>query len=155
MMSKKYYIYHIPGVKIGCTDNIERRVSRQGFSDYEILEEYTDIYKASEREIELQKKYGYKVDKTPYWKLMPKNSKGGKIGGKVVGEIHKQSGHMSKLGKARKKPILVYSLDNKFISEYESGKNASEELNILTSGISSVLNNKFPHYKGYIFKYKE
>mgnify|MGYP001626782721 CR=1 FL=1 len=63
-----YTIYEIPGVKIGCTDNFERR-SKQQLSKGEsiILEEYTDIYKASDRERELQAEKGYRVDNIPYW----------------------------------------------------------------------------------------
>jgi hypothetical protein len=65
-----YYIYHIPGVKIGCTSQLEIRTQSQGFSEYNILEEHFDIYIASDREITLQKQYGYKVDTIPYWKTM-------------------------------------------------------------------------------------
>lgn len=59
-----YTIYHIPGVKIGCTMNLRRRMNEQGYDDgdYEILEVHDDIDIASRREIELQKEYGY-VDK--------------------------------------------------------------------------------------------
>ena len=73
-----YYIYHIPGVKIGCTDNIAQRMKAQEFSDWEILEKYRNIYTASKREIELQKEYGYTIDQTPYWHTakMWKYSKG-------------------------------------------------------------------------------
>ena len=61
-----YYIYHIAGIKIGCTNNIERRMYQQGFTDWEILEEHTDIIEASNREIQLQQEHGYEVDNTPY-----------------------------------------------------------------------------------------
>jgi len=57
-----YYIYHIPGVKIGCTKNLKHRIRVQGFTKYEILEEHTDINVASDRERQLQRKYGYVVD---------------------------------------------------------------------------------------------
>jgi len=57
-----YYIYHIPGVKIGCTKNLKSRIRVQGFNEYEILEEHTDINVASDRERQLQTKYGYQVD---------------------------------------------------------------------------------------------
>jgi len=57
-----YKIYHIPGVKIGCTKHLTRRMREQGFTEYEILETHTDIDVASKREIELQKQYGY-IDK--------------------------------------------------------------------------------------------
>ena len=64
-----YYIYHIPGVKIGCTDKPKKRIQyRQRYTEWEILEEHTDIYEASNREQELQKEYGYVVDTIPYWK---------------------------------------------------------------------------------------
>lgn len=53
-----YYIYHIEGVKIGCTKNLTRRMREQGFTEYEILETHTDIDTASKREIELQQEYG-------------------------------------------------------------------------------------------------
>ena len=42
-----YYIYHIEGVKIGVSNNPKERVKRQGFSNYEILEEHTCIYEVS------------------------------------------------------------------------------------------------------------
>jgi hypothetical protein len=69
-----YYIYHIPGVKIGCTTEPDKRVTAQGYSEYEILESYSDIHIASNREIELQKQYGYAIDKVPYY-ISKKNRK--------------------------------------------------------------------------------
>ena len=63
-----YYIYHIPGIKIGVTQDVDFRVEKiQKAKEYEILEEHTDIYEVSSRELELQKEYGYKVDPNPYW----------------------------------------------------------------------------------------
>lgn len=64
---KTYYIYHIPGIKIGCTSDLNKRMADQGFTEWEILEEHTDIYEASDREIQLQKDYGLPVDTIPYW----------------------------------------------------------------------------------------
>jgi len=55
---KMFTLYHIPGVKIGCTKNLTRRMREQGFTQYEILETHTDIDIASKREIELQEEYG-------------------------------------------------------------------------------------------------
>ena len=74
----KYYIYHIPNIKIGCSVDADIRVKMQGYDEYSILEEHTDIYKASDREIELQKQYGYKVDKIPYWQSVENFDKGRK-----------------------------------------------------------------------------
>jgi hypothetical protein len=54
-----YYIYHIDGVKIGCTKNLRRRMREQGFTKWEILETYEDLDTADRRERELQNEYGY------------------------------------------------------------------------------------------------
>ena len=67
-----YYIYHIPGKKIGVTRNLKNRVTLiQGYKEdeYEVLEQSDDIDYISDREIELQKSYGYKVDMKKYKNL--------------------------------------------------------------------------------------
>lgn len=72
-----YYIYHIPGKKIGVTCDLINRVTvQQGYGpdEFEILEEHTDIDDVSIREIQLQKAYGYKVDHTLYKNLKPKTN---------------------------------------------------------------------------------
>lgn len=61
-----YYIYHIPNVKIGCTHNLQNRLRQQTKGEWEILETHTDIDIASQRELQLQKEYGYEVDKSTY-----------------------------------------------------------------------------------------
>ena len=64
-----YCIYHIPGKKIGVTNNPKFRIEeQQGYreGEYEILEMSDDINYISEREIQLQMKYGYKVDAKLY-----------------------------------------------------------------------------------------
>ena len=61
-----YYIYHISGVKIGCTVNPKRRVKEQGFTQYEILETHFEKRIAGQREKELQKQYGYRIDTINY-----------------------------------------------------------------------------------------
>ena len=72
MIDNKYIIYHIPGKKIGVTNDLYNRVeSQQGYEvgEYEILESSDDIDYISKREIELQREYGYKVDPIPYNEL--------------------------------------------------------------------------------------
>ena len=64
-----YYLYHIPGKKIGVTRNLFIRVTKQqGYkpSEYEVLDQSEDIDFISDREIELQKSYGYRVDRQKY-----------------------------------------------------------------------------------------
>jgi len=73
-----YYIYHIPGKKIGVTRNLQERVTnQQGYeeSEYDILMQSDDISYISERELELQKAFGYKVDRQSYETLKPNNNK--------------------------------------------------------------------------------
>ena len=72
-----YYLYHIPGKKIGVTCDLNNRVTvQQGYGpdEYEILEESKDIDYISNREIELQKEYGYRVDRKLYKYLKPKTN---------------------------------------------------------------------------------
>ena len=63
-----YYIYHIPGIKIGCTKDFESR-SKQNFNKYQIepilietmegpdIEEFWQV--VGDREWELAEQYGY------------------------------------------------------------------------------------------------
>ena len=67
-----YYLYHIPGKKIGVTCNLNKRVTLvQGYKEgeYEVLEQSEDIDYISDREIELQQSYGYKKDRKLYKNL--------------------------------------------------------------------------------------
>ena len=64
-----YYLYHIPGKKIGVTRDLNSRVvEQQGYDldEIEVLDQSTDIDYISDREIELQQSYGYKVDRKKY-----------------------------------------------------------------------------------------
>jgi NTP pyrophosphatase (non-canonical NTP hydrolase) len=73
-----YTIYHIPGKKIGVTRNINKRVTeQQGYApdEYEVLITSEDIDFISDMEIELQKSYGYKVDRQTYKNLIKSNKK--------------------------------------------------------------------------------
>ena len=71
-----YVIYHIPGRKIGVTNNLKSRVEdQQGYTEdeYEVLEMSDDISYISDRELELQKQYGYRVDRQLYKDLYTTN----------------------------------------------------------------------------------
>jgi NTP pyrophosphatase (non-canonical NTP hydrolase) len=75
---KIYYLYHIPGQKIGVTSNPRLRVEKQqGYKSdqYEILLVTEDIDLVSQKEIEFQKRYGYKVDRKLYKNLNNKSMK--------------------------------------------------------------------------------
>jgi len=72
-----YYIYHIPGKKIGVTRDLKHRVEDQqgyGPDEYDIIMKSDNIEYVSEQEIYLQKMYGYRVDETPYNELKFNNT---------------------------------------------------------------------------------
>jgi NUMOD1 domain len=171
-----YYIYHIPGVKIGCSINPKVRVKKQGYSDYELLETHTDIKIASIREIELQKQYGFNEHGCSYvqtiktankaWKA-PKNINqiklNGSKGGKACVSKHGTE-HFKKIGKLSNgfqttkerysKPIIVYKYSTmEFVGEYYSVKEAARQLNINHGNIHAVLGGKGIQRKGYTFRY--
>ena len=71
-----YYIYHIPGKKIGVTRDLNKRVTeQQGYEqhEYEVLYATTDVEEASRIEIIEQRKFGYRIDEVPYNKLKCNN----------------------------------------------------------------------------------
>ena len=73
-----YYMYHIPGVKIGVTTDFKDRVERQqGYepNEYEILMSTEDIDFISNEEIKWQKQLGYRVDRQLYKDLHNNNFK--------------------------------------------------------------------------------
>jgi len=73
-----YYLYHIPGKKIGVTTNLEERVERQqGYDkgEYEVIMSTEDIDLVSKKEISLQKALGYRVDRQLYKDLHNNNFK--------------------------------------------------------------------------------
>ena len=72
-----YYLYHIPGKKIGVTRDLNDRVTKQqGYApnEYEVLFSTEDIDDVSFMEIQLQKSHGYKVDRQSYKNLINKNN---------------------------------------------------------------------------------
>lgn len=81
--------------------------------------------------------------------------------GKYIGENSWMFGkHLSeetkqKLKEYFSKPVLQYTKDKIFIREWESGKLASEELNINKSNITACCQGKQKTAGGFIWKYKE
>ena len=72
-----YYIYHIPGKKIGVTRDLKYRVEEQqgyGPDEYDIVMKSDNIDFISEQEIYLQRQYGYRVDDEPYNELKFNNT---------------------------------------------------------------------------------
>lgn len=177
---KKYYIYHIEGIKIGCTMNPNLRPKKQGYQNYSILEEHTDVYIASNREIELQKEYGYKVDTTPYWKTLKIATidgrlKGGKkggewsiksghmkrlnsLGGKAIAKINKENGHevkwRTKGVEANSITVEQRDMNGNLINEFKSAREADRQTDVNQSSIIKCCKGKVRMAGGYVFNYK-
>jgi hypothetical protein len=101
-----YYIYHIPTFiqpdgsigKIGVSEEPEKRTKKQGYTEYEILEDNKCIYLVSYREKVLQREYGYKVDNVMYYISRSRwGSTAGKVGGNTKSDLRNQK--CSELGK--------------------------------------------------------
>ena len=72
-----YYVYNIPGKKIGVTRDLKYRVEEQqgyGPDEYDIVMKSDNISYISEQELYLQKQYGYRVDEVPYNELKFNNN---------------------------------------------------------------------------------
>jgi hypothetical protein len=65
-----YTIYHVPGIKVGCSVDPKARVRAQKYTEYEILEICNTVEAASEREIYWQEKLGYGRDAATTYKHM-------------------------------------------------------------------------------------
>jgi hypothetical protein len=158
---KTYYIYHIKGVKIGCSTQPIIRVKKQGYTDFEILESHIDIDIADIREKELQRKYGYKVDTATYKQSREWACKGSSNGGKKVHELYpnlaKEIG--SKNGKLNginsryklQKKVIQYDLNGNFIKEWPGVNLIQRETNIC---VSKCVRGLKKTAGGYIWKFK-
>ena len=126
-MSKEiYHIYHIPGVKIGCSLNPKRRVKQQGYSEYEILETHTDIYVASKREKELQNQYQYveKCIKTDYAQQLEFARKGQEAcrGKKGKGAEYQIKNKIGMFGYSKEERLAINTRANKIRAEISAQK---------------------------------
>jgi hypothetical protein len=158
-----YYIYHIPNFKwkngrigkIGCTENIKQRIREQKYSEYEILETHTDIQIVSDREIELQKQYGYPVDTIPYWKTRKMDVyKGGQsavLSGQLASIRKKGNDAYSK---KYSKPVVVYKTNGEFVGEFPSAIESARKLNLNRGNVGALLIGRQKTCKGYVIKYK-
>jgi len=172
-----YHIYHIPDYvwehypnyglgKIGCTNKEpKKRVEEQGYSSFEILETHDCIDRASNREIQLQKQYGYPIDKIPYKTSVERQLKGSlsnsyenkiraaRKGGYVQGNKEEQKQRMREYGYKQRKPVLQYDLENKYLNEFESLAQVLKLLGV--RNVSDVCNGKRKTAGGFIWKWKD
>jgi len=174
-----YTIYHIPGIKVGCSKRVEVRVKEQGYSSYEVLEICSTVDEASQREVYWQKELGYKRDNKPYLKTIEtsklahteeaikkrketmRNStafiNARKIGIEVLlshvnyKTSRQQSGSHKKPSLHR--AVLQYSLNHELIKKWDSIKEAGETLNIDRGNMSFAAQGKYKTAGGFIWRY--
>tara|TARA_R110002050_G_scaffold144102_3_gene269523 strand:+ start:1860 stop:2333 length:474 start_codon:yes stop_codon:yes gene_type:complete len=155
---KTYLIYHIPGKKIGCTKDLYKRMSDQGFTQWEILEEHNCIYEVSDREIQLQKDYGLPVDKVPYWQSVQNRRKWQPGDAPIL--TSERASYMRSCVKDKSRPKsketrekisismskLLKQADEirvKYIPRKYSMQKLAKEYNVSRSTISRIINKEF------------
>ena len=141
---KTYIIYHIVGVKIGCTSQLEIRMRDQNFTQWDILEEHTNIYEASTREIQLQKEYGLPVDTIPYWKSIEHRRLAGIKGARVspvqmftTPESCAKGGRISRNNKLT--PEQEIEVVNKYVPRVYHQYMLAEEYGVVQPCINAIL----------------
>jgi len=173
-----YYIYHIPGVKIGCTNNLERRIREQGFTEYDLIESHCDKITAAKREIELQKQYGYKLDSIVYteslrritkaqavslatkdewlpkvdWKARDEKVDYNARAEKIKAHPNYKNRRIANGSEQLKKVILQYELNGNFIKEWDCG--ARNMYKYGYAGVGGVAKKNTGTLYGYQWRYK-
>ena len=173
-----YTIYHIPGIKVGCSIQPDRRVKSQGYNSYEVLEVCSTKEEASEREIYWQVKLGYGRDcHVPYSTTLKLVAIAAtpEVRAKVratqkVSEVWKESNKArsqklntpesvaKRVAKTREKikPVLQYERNKQgvFLKEWPSASAAELELGISKFDIQACCRGNQKMAKGFIWKYK-
>ena len=164
-----YYIYEIEGVKVGCTQDMERRQREQRDKGKMVLLEFTTcIEEATRRERELQRIKGYKVDSHGYSKqlILVEKAKDPKIVKKRTLNTDYKAIHEKGAPKRKKyydsfrryndskmRPIEQFSLQGKFLNSYNSIAEGGRQNNIPKSYIGDSLRGRQHTAGGYIWKY--
>jgi hypothetical protein len=155
-----YYIYHIPGKKVGCTKNPNSRLRQQNAETYEILETHSDIHIASKREIELQKEYGYKIDNCSYYESIKKfkietAQKAGKASA-TKSWIENRDRELQKSSKGGRtnaantgKPVIMCDMNGNYIKEFKNRADAAIFVNGFKSTLVGTIDKSNLSYKGY------
>ena len=164
-----YYIYEIPGVKIGCTQDMARRQKEQRDKGEMVVLEYcTTIEEATRRERELQAEKGYPYDGNSYAKQLRlvEIAKDPTIVKDRISKLDYKAIHEKGAPKRRKyydsfraknerskKKIDQYSLDGKYIRSYNSIVEAGKHLNFPHYNIGACLRGRQKTACGYRWKY--
>jgi len=168
-----YYIYEIPGVKVGCTKDLKRRMQQQKvwFSkQYKVLGAANNPQDASDLEREWQIKLGYKTDNNSYDVMLNKISKMNTPKAKakrrantdytkrVINQEQRVKNTnwkeaRTKAALATKKPVDQYDLQGNFIKRWDGKKDAAKALGLNHVCIGMCCNGKLNKSGGFIWKY--
>lgn len=164
-----YYIYEIPGVKIGCTQDMQRRQKEQKDKGKMILlETHTNKAEASRRERELQLEKGYPYDGNSYAKQLrlveiardpdiikrrTHNHDYKAIHEKGAPKRRKYYDSFRKYNNSKKKKVDKFSLEGKYVDTYNSIAEAGKLNNIPKYNISACLNKRQHTAGGYRWEY--
>lgn len=94
----------------------KRRVKVQGYDIFEIIEQHLDKNIAANREIELQKQYGYSVDNVKY------NQTDYSAMGKIAGELAVKTKHIHKIQKEGSKIAAALPRSKEQIETFEKAR---------------------------------
>lgn len=73
---------------------------------------------------------------------------------KIGHSCYNDSQRGEKISKSKNKPVIQYSIDGKYIKEWESGKQASKYIQIDSRGISLCCRGKGKTAGGFVWKFK-
>lgn len=153
-----YYLYEIPGKKIGVTTDMSRRF-KFSKNKGELLSTFNCIYKVSEAEIAMQKQRGYRVDAKPYFvmRLMQNSSNRSDVRKRAI-HTREEKGftptleNFKKYNEATSKPVAAYNKELILIKQYPSMNHAAKELNLTRPGITGAMK-RGGTAGGFIWKY--
>jgi len=137
-----YYIYHVPGVKIGCTVDPDYRIKyRQNYHDWQILEIHEDIREASKRERQLQKLHGYHVDRTPYWRSVELSSMKTEKKSRATKQNFAQAGIIAYENSTKRKEERLKNFISKLPFKFKVSQalEVAKELNLGRGAVGSYL----------------
>ena len=155
-----FYLYHIKGVKWGCTKNLEKRLKAQGYTinDCDRIITVGNIDKAADMEKELNISHGYKWDSSlDYRRVKQMAIKGGyechKKHPDLAKNIGSKNGRMNGINSRWKlqKPVLQFDLQGNFIAEYPGCNYIKNTLGIHAN---HALRGVKKTAGGFIWKYK-
>ena len=177
-----FTLYHIKGVKWGCTNALGERLRYQGYTESDVWEtiEVGDIVTATQMEEELNRRDGYGWNKSQnYMRVVEAGRRRGpfkeheyKKGGKVTGDKLVESGEWEKIrqngvlkaAELKRRPVLVFNYPSgEFHSEWPGIIQCVNGLRVDKATLNAFLRKSIgidikrrvgKHHHGFTFQYK-